>query len=125
MGLADKTLSDRFTSVADEIRKPDRDSLLLVADIVAAGSLKTARYTVRNLSAGGMMAQGATQLFGGAKVSVTLRGIGTVAGSVAWAEKDRYGVAFDHPIDPLAARAPVPLESFVFDTLRLRPRPRR
>lgn len=101
---------------------PDRDSLLLVADIVPEGEASAARFTVRNLSPGGMMAQGGHDLPMGARVSVTLRNIGAVQGKVAWVENDRFGIAFDHEIDPQAVRAPVALATFLSDTLRLRPR---
>lgn len=103
-------------------RHPDRDSLLLVADIVAEGEASAVRHTVRNLSPGGMMAQGGAPLATGARVSVNLRNIGTVQGKVAWAENGRYGIAFDKEIDPQAARAPVALSSFLSDSIKLRPR---
>lgn len=101
---------------------PDRDSLLLVADIVPEGEASSARFTVRNLSPGGMMAQGDRELALGARVSVTLRNIGAVQGKVAWAENGRYGIAFDHEIDPQAVRAPVALATFLSDSMKLRPR---
>lgn len=101
---------------------PDRDTLLLVADIVAEGEASTARYTVRNLSPGGMLAQGEHPLAIGARVSVSLRNIGTVQGKVAWAKNSRYGIAFDKEIDPQAVRAPVALSTFVSESLKLRPR---
>ena len=103
-------------------RHPERDTLLLVADIVAEGETTSARHTVRNLSPGGMMAQGGDPLTAGARVSVTLRNIGTVQGKVAWAENGRYGIFFDQEIDPQAVRAPVALASFLSDTLKHRPR---
>ncbi|RYY38483.1 MAG: PilZ domain-containing protein, partial [Sphingomonadales bacterium] len=73
-------------------------------------------------SPGGMMAQGGAPLRHGTRVSVTLRNIGTVQGKVAWVENDRYGIAFDHEIDPQAVRAPVALASFLSDSLKARPR---
>ena len=103
-------------------RHPERDTLLLVADIVAEGETTSARHTVRNLSPGGMMAQGGGPHTAGARVSVTLRNIGTVQGKVAWAENGRYGISFDQEIDPQAVRAPVALASFLSDTMKLRPR---
>lgn len=102
---------------------PDRDSLLLVADIVAEGTTSAQRYTVRNLSPGGMMAQGEDTLPTGARVSVTLRNIGAVQGRVAWAENGRYGIAFDREIDPHAVRAPVALSEYLADSMKLRARP--
>lgn len=101
---------------------PERDSLLLVAHIVAEGALSATRYTVRNLSPGGMMAQGQGALSAGARVSVTLRNIGTVPGRVAWIEDGRYGIAFDQEIDPQAVRAPVALGDYLAGSMELRAR---
>ncbi len=101
---------------------PDRDTLLLVADIVAEGTISALRFTVRNLSPGGMMAQGQGQLAAGARVSVTLRNIGAVQGHVAWAEQGRYGISFDQEIDPQAVRAPVALADYLADSMKLRAR---
>lgn len=103
-------------------RHPDRDSLLLVADIVAEGETTSARFTVRNLSPGGMLAQGGGVLTEGARVSVTLRNVGTVQGKVVWVEEGRYGISFDHDIDPQAVRAPVALSTFLSDAMKLRAR---
>lgn len=101
---------------------PDRDTLLLVADIVAEGTISALRFTVRNLSPGGMMAQGQGQLAASARVSVTLRNIGAVQGHVAWAEQGRYGISFDQEIDPQAVRAPVALADYLADSIKLRAR---
>jgi hypothetical protein len=43
----------------------------------------------------------------GDKVQLELRNIGQVTGHVAWVAQGRFGVAFDHPIDPKLARQPV------------------
>lgn len=103
-------------------RHPDRDTLLLVADIVPEGEVSAQRFTVRNLSPGGMMAQGEGALPEGARVSVTLRNVGAVQGKVAWAEAGRYGISFDQEIDPQAVRAPVALATFLSDSMKLRAR---
>ena len=101
---------------------PDRDSLLLVADIVAEGAISAQRFTVRNLSPGGMMAQGSASLPDDARVSVTLRNIGPVQGRVVWVEEGRYGIAFDKEIDPHAVRAPVALADYLANDIKLRTR---
>lgn len=85
--------------------------------------MEALRFTVRNLSPGGMMAQGQGVLPIDARVSVTLRNVGAVQGKVAWVDKDRYGIAFDHQIDPQAVRAPVALASFLSDSMKLRAQP--
>lgn len=99
---------------------PERDSLLLVADIVAEGTISALRYTVRNLSPGGMMAQGRDPLPDGARVSLTLRNIGAVQGKVVWTEEGRYGIAFDREIDPHAVRAPVALADYLAGSMKRR-----
>lgn len=104
------------------IGHPERDSLLLVADIVAEGAISAQRYTVRNLSPGGMMAQGEDALPAGTRVSITLRNIGTVQGRVVWAEEGRYGISFDREIDPQAVRAPVALADYLAGSMKLKAR---
>lgn len=101
---------------------PDRDTLLLVAEIVSEGEVNAARYTVRNLSPGGMLAQGDHLLAAGARVTIALRNLAPVTGRVAWADGARYGIAFDCEIDPRSVRAPVALAEFLSDTIKLRPR---
>lgn len=88
-------------------RTVDRDSLFLMADIAFDGGEPEARVKVRNLSAGGMMVEGDLWLKRGARVSVTLRNIGPVAGIVVWARSPRIGIAFEQEIDPKLARSEV------------------
>lgn len=90
-----------------EHRKLARDSLFLMAEVRAEGLAKDARVRVRNLSAGGMMAEGELKVQRGQLLAVNIRNIGWVDGSVAWIEGDRTGIAFADPIDPKQARAPV------------------
>lgn len=66
---------------------------------------------VRNLSAGGMMVEFASEpdpeLADGDAVVAELRNIGRVKGKVAWIEGKRIGVRFEKNIDPGAACKPV------------------
>ena len=62
------------------------------------------RVKVRNLSAGGMMAEGEAKVMRGALVAVELRNIGWVEGSVAWKQDNRFGIAF---VEALYAGLPV------------------
>ena len=91
-----------------ETRQVDRDSLLLIAQVRIGGADAEYRVKVRNLSAGGMMAEGEAPVARGVRVSVGLRNVGWVQGSVAWRQDDRFGIAFVEEIDPKEARAPVP-----------------
>ncbi|HJQ17282.1 MAG TPA: PilZ domain-containing protein [Allosphingosinicella sp.] len=90
-------------------RAAARDSLFLSATIRRAG--ETAEginpVRVRNLSSVGMMADHNGTCVPGEQVIVTLRGIGSVSGKVAWVRASRIGVAFDSEIDPKLARKPV------------------
>lgn len=90
-----------------ETRQVERDSLLLFAAVRIDGGETEYRVKVRNLSAGGMMADGEAPVVRGSLVSVELRNIGAVDGSVAWTQENRFGIAFADEIDPKLARAPV------------------
>lgn len=84
-----------------------RDSLFLMADLRVDGLEGEHRIKVRNLSDGGMMGEGPVRVVRGAVVDVNIRNIGWVAGSVAWVQGDRFGIAFGEEIDPKLARASV------------------
>lgn len=88
-------------------RTVERDSLFLMADLVFADGQPEARVRVRNLSAGGMMVESDLRLKRGARVAVTLRNIGPVAGVVVWVRSTRIGIAFEEEIDPKLARSEV------------------
>jgi hypothetical protein len=90
-----------------ETRQVERDSLLLLAAVRVEGGEAEYRVKVRNLSAGGMMAEGNAPVVRGSLIQIALRNLGWVDGSVAWKQDDRFGIAFLHEIDPRLARAPV------------------
>lgn len=91
-----------------DTRQVGRDSLFLLAQVRVDGKDQVGRVKVRNLSAGGMMAEGDVDVMRGARVDVELRNLGWVAGTVAWVQGNRFGIAFVDDIDPKLARAPVP-----------------
>jgi len=91
----------------NENRQLGRDSLFLMADLRVDGMDGEYRIKVRNLSAGGMMGEGTVRVVRGAVVSVHVRNIGWVAGTVAWVQENRFGVAFCDEIDPKLAREKV------------------
>ena len=95
----------RLAMAAVDTRNISRDSLFLMADVRLEGAEELGRVKVRNLSAGGMMAEGDLRVMRGARLSVKLRNIEWVDGSVAWVQDNRFGIAFDNSIDPSAARA--------------------
>lgn len=90
-----------------DTRQVGRDSLFLLAQVRVDGQDKAGRVKVRNLSSGGMMAEGDVDVLRGARVEVELRNLGWVKGSVAWCQGNRFGIAFVDEIDPKIARAPV------------------
>ncbi len=91
----------------NEHRQIVRDSLFLLADLRVDGVSGDHKIRVRNVSAGGLMADGGPAVQRGAVVWIHLRNIGWVEGTVAWVQDNRCGVAFRDEIDPKLARAPV------------------
>ena len=90
-----------------DTRNISRDSLFLMSDVQLEGDSKPQRVKVRNLSAGGMMAESNLSVVRGTKLSVELRNVGSVEGVVAWVQDGRFGIAFAREIDPKLARAPI------------------
>ena len=88
-----------------ETRSDSRDSLFLLAHVTVEQEGEAHRVRVRNLSDGGMMAEGAVRVQRGNRLEIELRNIGKVSGSVAWVQDDRFGIAFDEEIDSARARA--------------------
>lgn len=86
-----------------DTRQGTRDSLFLMADLRLDGRDQTHRVKVRNLSAGGMMAEGKVKVIRGMLLTIDLRNIGKVDGAVAWVQDDRFGIAFAEEIDPRLA----------------------
>jgi hypothetical protein len=90
-----------------EHRQIARDSLFVLAELRLDGIEGEHKVRVRNLSAGGLMAEGELAPARGQLAWVKVRNIGWREGSVAWVEGNRFGVAFREEIDPKVARAPV------------------
>lgn len=92
---------------AVDTRNISRDSLLLLAEIRLVDPARDFRVKVRNLSAGGMLAEGSVPVVPGSRLKIFLRNIGWVDGAVAWVQESRFGIAFDREIDPRLARSGV------------------
>ena len=88
-------------------RELDRDSLFLKASLRFVDGDDCGEVRIRNLSAGGLMAEAPVIAKRSDRVEMELRNIGRVTGYVAWVAQGRFGIAFDHPIDPKLARKPV------------------
>ncbi len=90
-------------------RSKGRDSLFLMATIRKAAEPEREEIPVRvrNLSDVGLMADYLDVAEEGEAVTVEVRGIGKVAGKVAWVRQGQIGITFDSAVDPLLARKPV------------------
>ena len=88
-------------------RGMDRDSLFLKAILRFGSSKIENEVRIRNLSAGGLMAEAPLRVTRGERVEINMRNIGWITGHVAWVTEGRIGIAFDHPIDPMDVRKPV------------------
>ena len=85
-----------------------RDSLFLMARFRRAGTVdEPLAVRVRNLSEGGLMAELDVAPPIDSAVEVEVRGLGWIAGRIAWHTAGRAGIAFDEPVDPRRARKPV------------------
>lgn len=106
MGVIDST--DDFRIVAGRAgRDRGRDSLFLMAKFRRAGTKDHVAIRVRNLSEGGLMAELPEPVEADAAVEVEVRGLGWIAGRIAWHAEGRTGIAFDRLVDPQLARKPV------------------
>tara|TARA_R110000824_G_scaffold25838_4_gene89522 strand:+ start:5772 stop:6182 length:411 start_codon:yes stop_codon:yes gene_type:complete len=103
----DDSLKMNSQAVGHPKRELDRDSLFLKAELRFIDGDDCGEVRIRNLSAGGLMAEAPVLAKRGDNVELELRNIGRVTGHVAWVAQGRFGVAFDHPIDPKLARQPV------------------
>ena len=88
-----------------DTRTVNRDSLFLLANVRLRESGDARQLKMRNLSAGGAMAEGKMAVARGAEIEVELRNLGWVPGVVAWTQDDRFGISFLQPIDPALARS--------------------
>lgn len=92
----------------DDHRQIARDSLFVLARLRLNGKPDEYRVRVRNLSAGGLMAEGRAHAVAGMPLEIEIRNIGWVDGTVAWVQDDRFGIAFSQEIDPQVVRAAAP-----------------
>lgn len=93
-------------------RGADRDSLFMQARLTLPGEAEPVTVRVRNLSAGGMLAEPQQRVAGGAivegvVVEAELRNVGAVRGRIVWVGEGKFGIAFDRPVNPQAIRRQV------------------
>jgi hypothetical protein len=85
-------------------REQNRNSLLVKAVYRFPTTGEQGEVRVRNISAGGLMAEAPIRAGRGEVVEVQLKNIGWISGKVAWIAESRFGIAFDLPIDPKATQ---------------------
>lgn len=88
-------------------RQLGRDSFFLMAEVRLEGMADEFRVKVRNLSPGGMMAEGPAKVVRGTKLRINIRNLGWIDGVVAWIQDNRFGIAFVEDIDPKVVREPL------------------
>lgn len=88
-------------------RSEPRDSMFLGATIRLPDTGESWPIRVRNISAGGLMAECAQSFTRGAKVELELRGVGSQRATIAWIANGKLGVTFERPINPILTRRPV------------------
>ncbi len=99
-----ETLDEQVAALS---RSSDRDSLFLQANLVLPGVEGPVTVRVRNLSVGGMLAEGPAKVTQGGTVEVELRNVGIVPGRIVWVGEGKFGIAFDRPVNPQAVRRQV------------------
>jgi PilZ domain len=106
MSFQDQNLP-KSTSDAEAQRIAKRDSLFLGANVRVNGEVASFDVRVRNLSAGGLLAEAKRCPPADTRITIDLRNIGEIPARIIWSETGKFGVAFDAPIDPQAVRLPV------------------
>ncbi len=84
-----------------------RDSMLLHARMRTDPDADPVPLRIRNLSAGGLMADCSALVEQGQPVEIELRNIGVIGGEIAWCRRGQVGISFFHRIDPRLTRKPV------------------
>ena len=90
---------------ADGQRARSRGSFLMKAAVRFPLTGEMGEVRVRNLSAGGMMAEAPIAAERGVDIEVQLKNVGWIPAKVAWVEEGRFGVAFSIEIDPALVTA--------------------
>lgn len=87
----------KTNAVAQDDRRSRRAEVCLPAT-VDAGPGRAYAVVVHNVSAHGIMAELPAQLVPGRPVTVTMSGLGKIAGRVAWIRDGHVGIAFAEPL---------------------------
>lgn len=98
------TLDEEMAALS---RSADRDSLFMQAKIAVDGRAEPLMVRVRNLSAGGMLAEAKTLVSEGATLVIDLPNVGLIRGRVVWSGDGKFGIAFDVQVNPQSVRRQV------------------
>jgi hypothetical protein len=93
------------------LRGTKRDSMFVKAVLNLKRTGHDVDVVIRNISAGGMLADSPQTFEIGDVAVVTLRKVGAVPGRIVWVQAGRFGMAFDVAIDPQDVRKPVAVRS--------------
>lgn len=94
-----------------ERRQVGRASLDFLEDLRADGIPDEQRVALRNISAGGLMAHGVSQVHRGQRVWIHLPRQAWIEGTIAWVQDDRCGIAFKGDMDPQHLQALIAADS--------------
>lgn len=78
--------------------EPREIAVLRVAKLITDRGEQLCR--IRNISAGGVMAEVPGHYFVGEPAAIELKSGGKAAGHIAWVDQGRIGIAFHEPVDP-------------------------
>lgn len=96
----------------DEKLKRDRlsvrTSVFLMAAVRRPGTGDELPVRVRNLSSSGLCGDSKHPVAKGEPLFIVLPTIGEIGGKVMWQDGERFGIAFEHEIDPAKARRQSP-----------------
>lgn len=93
-------------SLNDKSRSAARESLFLLGKLWL-DSERSTDVRIRNLSATGMMVEIKEHTAVGDVVHIEIKGLGKLAGTIAWIAEKRIGIALARKIDPSLARQQV------------------
>ncbi len=98
---------DKAPGEPEKVRKKGRDSLFMQGILHVPGQSNPVTVRVRNLAAGGLMADYSGPLEKDGTIQIELRNVGLVSGQVAWISPSQFGMSFDKEIDPQMVRRPL------------------
>ncbi|MDE1914521.1 MAG: PilZ domain-containing protein [Sphingomonadales bacterium] len=107
-------------SASEEKRHSFRNSLFMSAPCRIEGLDGEVMVKLRNISEKGVMAEGLPKPREGAMVSLQLRNLGWVEGSIAWVQNQRFGIIFARDIDPAIVKYTPPTSPACPDDLMTR-----